>query len=294
MFKSGYAAVIGRPNVGKSTFLNQIIGEKISAISNKPQTTRNKIQMIYTADDMQIVFLDTPGMQKPKNKLGDYMLSVSESSLGEADLIIYIVDCSEHIGRLDSYIIDELKKLKDSVPIILLINKIDEIEKDKLLPIIEMYSSLNIFSEIIPISAITSDGINLFLKKAKEILPEGPMYYPDDMITDQSEKFIVGEMIREKALINLDEEVPHGVAVSIDSFKEKSNIVEIDATIFVEKESHKGIIIGKSGSMLKKIGSSARYDLEHFLGKRVMLHLWVKVEKNWREKDSKVKYFGYK
>lgn len=294
IFKSGYVAVVGRPNVGKSTLLNRIIGEKLSAISDKPQTTRNKIQMIYTDEKMQVIFLDTPGIQTPKNKLGNYMLNVSESSLKESDLITYIVDTSEEIGRLDTYIIETLKKLNGEVPIILLINKIDELEKEKLLPLISMYSELNLFKEIIPISALKGDGINIYMDEVYELLEEGPMYFPDDMITDMPEKFIVSEIIREKALLNLEEEVPHGVAVSIDTFKEKDKLIEIDATIYVERDSHKGIIIGRNGSMLKKIGTSARLELEKFLGKRVVLNLWVKVEKNWREKDAKVKYFGYK
>lgn len=294
IFKSGYVAVVGRPNVGKSTLLNRIIGEKLSAISDKPQTTRNKIQMIYTDEKMQVIFLDTPGIQTPKNKLGNYMLNVSESSLRESDVITYIVDTSEEIGRLDTYIIETLKKLNDEVPIILLINKIDELEKEKLLPLISMYSELNLFKEIIPISALKGDGINIYMDEVYELLEEGPMYFPDDMITDMPEKFIVSEIIREKALLNLEEEVPHGVAVSIDTFKEKDKLIEIDATIYVERDSHKGIIIGRNGSMLKKIGTSARLELEKFLGKRVVLNLWVKVEKNWREKDAKVKYFGYK
>lgn len=294
IFKSGYVAVVGRPNVGKSTLLNRIIGEKLSAISDKPQTTRNKIQMIYTDEKMQVIFLDTPGIQTPKNKLGNYMLNVSESSLRESDVITYIVDTSEEIGRLDTYIIETLKKLNGEVPIILLINKIDELEKEKLLPLISMYSELNLFKEIIPVSALKGDGINIYMDEVYELLEEGPMYFPDDMITDMPEKFIVSEIIREKALLNLEEEVPHGVAVSIDTFKEKDKLIEIDATIYVERDSHKGIIIGRNGSMLKKIGTSARLELEKFLDKRVVLNLWVKVEKNWREKDAKVKYFGYK
>lgn len=293
-FKSGYVAVVGRPNVGKSTLLNRIIGEKLSAISDKPQTTRNKIQMIYTDEKMQVIFLDTPGIQTPKNKLGNYMLNVSESSLRESDVITYIVDTSEKIGRLDNYIIETLKKLNGEVPIILLINKIDELEKENLLPLMSMYSELNLFKEIIPISALKGDGINIYMDEVYDMLEEGPMYFPDDMITDMPEKFIVSEIIREKALLNLEEEVPHGVAVAIDIFKEKDKLKEIDATIYVERDSHKGIIIGRNGSMLKKIGTSARLELEKFLGKRVVLNLWVKVEKNWREKDSKVKYFGYK
>ena len=296
MFKSGFVTIIGRPNVGKSTLLNHIIGEKISAISNKPQTTRNKITFIHTDEDSQVIFLDTPGIQKPKNKLGDYMLEVSESTLSEVDVITYIVDCSPKIGRLDRYIIDELKEKNKKTPIILLINKIDEIKKEELFEIIEMYSSLNMFKEIIPISALKNDGVELYIETLKKYLKEGPQYYPDDMITDKPEKFIVGEIIREKALRYLDEEVPHGIAVSIEKMRERSDkdLMDIDATIYVERETHKGIVIGKNGRMLKKIGSDARTEIENLLAVKVNLRLWVKVEKNWRDLDNKVKYFGYK
>lgn len=296
MFKSGFVTIIGRPNVGKSTLLNHVIGEKISAISNKPQTTRNKITFIYTDEDSQVIFLDTPGIQKPKNKLGDYMLKTSESTLQEVDVITYIVDCSTKIGKLDSYIIDELSSKKIKTPIILLINKIDEVAKEELFEIIEMYSKPGIFKEIIPISALKNDGVDIYLQTLKKYLKEGPQYYPDDMITDQPEKFIVGEIIREKALRFLDEEVPHGIAISIEKMRERTdkNLMDIEANIYVERESHKGIVIGKNGQMLKKIGSEARKEIENLLDTKVNLRLWVKVEKNWRDLDNKVKYFGYK
>lgn len=295
-YKSGFVTIIGRPNVGKSTLLNHIIGEKISAISNKPQTTRNKITFIYTDDESQLVFLDTPGIQKPKNKLGDYMLKTSEETLREVDVITYIVDCSKKIGRLDSYIIDELKSKKLNTPIILLINKIDEIQKEELFELIEMYSQLGLFKEIIPISAKKEDGLDVYLDTLKKYIKEGPQYYPDDMITDQPEKFIAAEIIREKALRYLDEEVPHGIAVSVEKMRERKgkDIVDVEATIYVERESHKGIVIGKNGQMLKKIGTSARIGIESLIGAKVNLKLWVKVEKNWRDLDTKVKYFGYK
>lgn len=294
-FKSGYVTIVGRPNVGKSTLLNSIIGEKISAISRKPQTTRQNINFIYTDENAQIIFLDTPGIQKPKNKLGDFMLDESFSSIGESDIITYIVDTSKEIGRLDNFIIRELKKYEDK-DIILLINKIDLIKKEEILEIIDLYRELDIFKEIIPISASKNDGIDKYLLILKKYLKKGPMYYPDDMITDKSEKFIAEEMIREKALKFLQEEVPHGVAVSIEKFKKRSNkdLYDIEANIYVEKKSHKGIIIGKNGTMLKKIGTYAREDLENLLGTKVNLTLWVKVEKDWRDKDSLVKYFGYK
>ncbi len=294
-FKSGYVAIVGRPNVGKSTLLNRIIGEKISAISNKPQTTRDKILLIHTDDNSQIIFLDTPGIQTPKNKLGEFMLNISESSVEDADVITCIVDTSKEIGRLDSYVMDFLKKI-DGIDKILLINKIDTIEKADILEVIKLYGDLGIFNEIIPISAMENDGIDLYLDTLKKYLPEGPMYFPEDQITDQSERFVVEENIREKALILLSEEVPHGIAVNVESFKydEEKNFYNIDATIYVEKESHKGIVIGKGGKMLKEIGTRSRLDIEKFLDGRVNLRLWVKVEKNWREKENKMKNLGYK
>lgn len=294
-FKSGYVSIVGRPNVGKSTLLNRIIGQKISAISNKAQTTREKISFIYTDDDGQIIFLDTPGIQRPKNKLGDFMLAESLSSLKEADLITFIADTSKKIGKADAYIIDQLKKLKRK-DILLLINKIDLVKKEDLFPIIEMYDKIGIFSHIIPISAIKSDGIDEYLKVIKGDLKEGPMFYPQDFVTDKSEKFLAEEIIREKGLRFLQEEVPHGLAVKIEKFKKRQDkaIIDIEATIYVERNSHKAIIIGKDGSMLKKIGTSARLDLEKMLESKVNLKLWVKVEKNWRDIDMKVRGFGYK
>lgn len=296
MFKSGFVTIIGRPNVGKSTLLNKVIGEKLSIVSNKPQTTRNKIQLIYSDIDSQIIFLDTPGIQDPKNKLGTYMLNVSESTLNEVDIITYIVDCSEKIGRIDSYIIEQLQSMKLNTPIILLINKTDTIKKENLLPIIEMYKNTGLFKEIIPISALMDDNIGEYIKTLKENLSEGPKYFPDDMITDQPEKFIVAEIIREKALNLLEEEVPHGVFVRVESMKERKNkdLIDVEANLFVEKESHKGIVIGKKGSMLKQIGIDARKDIELLLDSKINLQIWVKVEKNWRDNDSKVKYFGYR
>ena len=292
--KSGFVAVLGRPNVGKSTLLNNIMGEKLYIISNKPQTTRNKIQLIYTDDDSQIIFLDTPGIQDPRNKLGEYMLSESKSSLEDADVVMYLVDTSDFIGKHDSKIIEDLKAIK--TPIVLVINKIDEINNDKLMEIISMYDSEGVFDEIVPISAINGENTGKLLEILKDKLPEGPHYYPEDQITDQSERFIVSEIIREKTLQFLDEEVPHGINVEIESMKEddESGLLRIDATIYAEKDSHKGIVIGKNGAMLKKIGREARKEIEAFLDTKVLLKLWVKVEKNWRDKSNKVKYFGYK
>lgn len=294
MYKSGFVTVVGRPNVGKSTLLNQVIGEKISIISDKPQTTRNKIQLVYTEDEFQVVFLDTPGIQLPKNLLGEYMLKISRSTLEEVDVVAFMVDESMEIGKMDSYILDQLKDL--STPIVLLINKTDKLKKEEILILIEKYSAMNLFKEIIPISAINNDNIDKFIKVLKDMLPAGPQYFPDDMITDQPEKFIISEIIREKALINLEEEVPHGIYVAIEGIKDRNNkeLIDVTATIYCEKESHKGIVIGKKGSMLKEIGQTARIDIEKLLGSKVNLQLWVKVEKNWREKGNKVKFFGYK
>ena len=294
MFKSGFITVIGRPNVGKSTLLNRIIGEKISIISDKPQTTRNKIQLVYTEDDAQIVFLDTPGIQMPKNKLGEYMLKISKSTLEEVDVVTFMVDDSMKIGSMDSMIIEDIKKI--STPIVLLINKIDQLDQGQILELIDKYNNMNLFKEIIPISAMDGSNVDRYIEVLKKMIPEGPQYFPDDMITDQPERFIIAEMIREKALINLEEEIPHGIYVSVEEVKQRKNkdIIDVVANIYCERESHKGIVIGKGGSMLKEIGQTARADIESLMGSKINLQLWVKVEKNWREKDNKVKYFGYK
>lgn len=294
--KSGFVTIIGRSNVGKSTLLNHIMGQKLSITSNKPQTTRNKIQLIYNSEDAQIIFVDTPGIQKPKNKLGSYMLGVSKETLGEVDVITVMVDPSKKIGAIDQWIFDEIKSFKGKTPIILLINKVDEMNKLDILPLIDQYAKLNLFQEIIPISAINGDNLEEYLQALERLLPEGPQYFPDDMITDQPEKFIVAEFIREKALENLQEEVPHGVMVVVESMKMRSNknLMDVEATIFVERKSHKGIIIGKNGSMLKKIGTSSRRELENLLDTKINLQIWVKVSKDWREKENLVERFGYK
>lgn len=294
-FKSGYVSVIGRPNVGKSTLLNAIIGEKISAISSKPQTTRQNITFIHTDEDAQIIFLDTPGIQKPKNKLGEFMLTESKEGIEDSDVITYIVDTSKKIGRAERSIIDILKEYKGKLPIILLINKVDTIRKDELLEIISMYAEKEIFDDIIPISAMKNDGVDIYLEILKKFLKPGPMYYPEDMITDKNERFIVAEIIREKGLMYLNEEVPHGLAISIEKFKkrEDKNMYDIDANIYVERDTHKGILIGKNGSMLKRIGTEAREEAERLLDAKVNLQIWVKVEKNWRDRDNLVKRFGY-
>ena len=292
MFKSGYVAVIGRPNVGKSTLLNRLIGMRILAVSDKAQTTRNKINLIYSDDDSQIIFLDTPGMQTPRNELGDYMLRESSSALEDVDLITYIVDTSKIIGKQDRAILEKLKKIKDK-KVILLINKIDSIPKEDILRLIEMYSKEMDFLDVIPISAIEGDGTEIYLDTVKKNLPEGPKYYTDEYVTDRPMKFIVAEIIREKALRFLQEEVPHGVAVEIEKMEELEDRTNIIATIYVERDNHKGIIIGKNGTMLQKIGTQARHDLMDLLMTKVDLRIWVKVDKNWRDNETRLKGHGY-
>ena len=296
MHKSGFVSVVGRPNVGKSTLLNRILKEKLSITSNKAQTTRNKITMIHTDDRGQIVFLDTPGIQSPKNKLGDYMLKTSVSSMEGVDVILMVVDMSDYLGPKDKMILEAMDKEGKDIPAILVINKVDMAPRDEVLPIIAKFAAMERFDDIVPVSALKDENVDHLLDVIFDHLPEGPQYFPEDMITDQPEKFIVAELIREKGLFYLRDEVPHGLAVSIDSMKEpegKDNM-EIQATIYVERDSHKGIIIGKDGQMLKRIGTEARKEIEAFLSERVNLRLWVKVSKNWREKDEKVKAFGYK
>lgn len=294
MYRSGFVTVIGRPNVGKSTLLNQVIGEKISIISDKPQTTRNKIQMVYTGDEFQIVFLDTPGIQMPKNILGDYMLKISRTTLEEVDIVTFMVDESLEIGKLDSYILGELKNI--STPIVLLINKIDKLSKEDLAKLVTKYDAMGLFRKIVPVSALNNDNLDEYIQVLKSMLPEGPQYFPDDMITDQPERFIISEIIREKALINLEDEIPHGIYVEIDKIVEREDkaILDVFANLYCEKESHKGMVIGKQGKMLRTIGQQAREDIERLMDTRVNLQIWVKVEKNWRERANKVKYFGYK
>lgn len=293
MIKSGFVSVVGRANVGKSTLMEKIIGEKISIISNKPQTTRDKIQIIYNDEESQIIFLDTPGIQTPRNKLQERLLTFSEESLKESDIITMVVDDSEEIGRIDEEILEMLEKIK--LPKILLINKTDLADREKISHIRENFRTYD-FDRIIEISALEGKNIDIFLKTIKEMLDFGPAYYDRDMITDKSERFIVGEIIREKALRNLSNEVPHGVAVRIDDFKERSNkkLIDIRATIVVEKNSHKEIVIGKNGQMIKRIGMDARGEIEKFLSCKVNLQLWVKVEKDWRKKEKLVDRFGYK
>lgn len=290
-FKSGFVTLIGRPNVGKSTLMNCIIGQKIAITSNKPQTTRNRIQTVYTSEEGQIVFLDTPGIHKAKNKLGDYMVTVAEKTLSEVDVILWLVEPSNFIGAGERHIIEQLKKGK--TPVILVINKIDTVKKEQLLEYIDTYRKEYDFSEIVPVSALKAENIKELLKCIMKYLPYGPAFYDEDTVTDQPVRQIVAELIREKTLHLLSDEIPHGVAVSIESMKYKKNIVDIEATIFCERDSHKGIIIGKNGAMLKKIGSMARRDIEDLLEKQANLQLWVKVKKDWRDSDFLLKNFGY-
>ena len=292
-FRSGFVSLIGRPNVGKSTLMNSLIGEKISIISNKPQTTRNKIQTILTTDTYQIIFIDTPGIHKPKSKLGDYMVKSAENSLNDIDLVLYLIEPYEKIKDSDKAILDRLRNVK--TPVFLIINKIDTVEKEELLKVIDAYRREYDFKEIIPISALKGQNKSLLMDTIEKYLPDGPKYFPDDMITDQPERQIVAEIIREKALYLLQEEIPHGIAVEITSMKERDgkNIMDIEATVYCEKSSHKGIIIGKQGSMLKRIGSDARRDIQRFLGSHINLQIWVKIKKDWRDSDFLLKNFGY-
>ncbi len=292
-FRSGFVSLIGRPNVGKSTLMNCLIGEKIAITSNKPQTTRNKIRSILTTDNFQVIFIDTPGIHTPKSKLGSFMVKSAETSLNEIDIILYLIEPFEKIKDSDLKIIEKLQKVKSNI--FLIINKIDTVPKEDILKVIDSYRSKYNFNEIIPISAIKNINTEELLKNIENYLPEGPRYFPKDMITDQPERQIVSEIIREKALFLLQEEIPHGIAVEITGMKNRKDkeIVDVDATIYCERDSHKGIIIGKQGSMLKRIGSKARYDIERLLGSPINLQIWVKVKKDWRDSDFLLKNFGY-
>lgn len=290
-YKSGFVTLIGRPNVGKSTLMNSLIGQKIAITSNKPQTTRNRIQTVYTSEEGQIVFVDTPGIHKAKNKLGDYMVNVAERTLKEVDVVLWLVEPSNFIGAGEQHIIEQLSKV--STPVILVINKIDTVKKEELLGFIDTYRKEMDFDEIVPVSALKKVNTDELIKCIMKYLPYGPAFYDEDTVTDQPQRQIVAEMIREKALRCLDEEIPHGIAVTIEKMKWRGNIVDIEATIICERESHKGIIIGKQGSMLKKIGMNARKDIENMLESKVNLQLWVKVKKDWRDSEFLLKNFGY-
>lgn len=292
-FQSGFISLIGRPNVGKSTLMNLFVGEKISIISSKPQTTRNRIRSILTGDHYQMVFIDTPGIHNAKSKLGDYMVKTAEASLREVDIALFLVEPLRKIPEGDLRIIQTLNQI--GAPVFLVVNKIDTIEKSRLLGVIDAYQSLYDFKEIVPVSALKAENTELLRQTMLKYLPEGPKYFPEDMITDQPERQIIAELIREKALRLLQDEIPHGIAVDILSMKKRANkeLVDVEATIYCEKDSHKGMIIGKQGAMLKKIGSLARADIENLLGSPIYLQLWVKVKKDWRDNDFLLKSFGY-
>lgn len=292
-FKSGFVTIIGRPNVGKSTLMNRIIGEKIAIMSDKPQTTRNKIQCVYTQEDYQIVFLDTPGIHKPKHKLGQYMVRIAKDTLREVDAVLFVVDEGTSIGPGDQYIMEQLEGIQ--TPIILVINKIDKMNQEDLNKLYDKYKETNLFKHIIGISALEGANLNNLINLIVSYLPEGPKYFPEHMVTDQPERLIVAEMIREKILHYTDQEIPHGVAVETTLMKQREdkNMVDIHATIYCERKSHKGIIIGKGGRKLKGIGKSAREDIEKLLGSKVYLELWVKVKEDWRNSESTLRTFGY-
>lgn len=290
-YKSGFVTLIGRPNVGKSTLMNYLIGQKIAITSNKPQTTRNRIQTVLTTEEGQIVFVDTPGIHKAKNKLGEYMVNVAERTLNEVDVVLWLVEPTTFIGAGEKHIAEQLGKVK--TPVILVINKVDMVKKEDILTFIDAYRKIYDFAEIVPVSARNGDNTDELVKVILKYLPYGPQFYDEDTITDQPERQIVSELIREKALHCLNDEIPHGIAVAIDSMKYRRKIVDIDATIICERDSHKGIIIGKQGAMLKKIGSTARFEIERMLDCKVNLQLWVKVKKDWRDSDFLIKNFGY-
>lgn len=290
--KSGFVTIIGRPNVGKSTFVNRVIGHKIAIMSDKAQTTRNKIQGVMTRDDAQIIFIDTPGIHKPKHKLGDYMMRVAKNTLSEIDAIMFMVNVNEDIGRGDEYIMEMLKNVK--TPIFLVLNKIDLVHPDTLMPKIEQYQSYMDFTDIIPISALEGLNVDHFIDVLKSFLPEGPKYYPDNQISDHPEQFVVSEIIREKILHLTSEEIPHAIGVNVDRMiKEDEDRVRIEATIYVERDSQKGIVIGKGGKKLKEVGKRARRDIEMLLGSKVYLELWVKVQRDWRNKVNFIRQIGY-
>ena len=292
-FKSGFVAIIGRPNVGKSTLMNHLIGQKIAITSKKPQTTRNKIQTVYTCEDGQIIFLDTPGIHKAKNKLGEYMVNVAEQTLKDVDVILWLVEPTTYIGAGEKHIAEQLQHTR--LPVIRVINKVDTGTKEDILQVIDNYRKLYDFAEIIPASALRGQNTKDIVNSLFKYMPYGPMFYDEDTVTDQPQRQIVAEIIREKALHALDEEIPHGIAVTIEKMRERKgqHIVDIEATIICERDSHKGIIIGKQGSMLKKIGSNARFEIEKMLEERVNLKIWVKVKKDWRDSDTLMKNFGY-
>lgn len=290
-YKSGFVTLIGRPNVGKSTLMNYLIGQKIAITSNKPQTTRNRIQTVLTTEEGQIVFVDTPGIHKAKNKLGEYMVNVAERTLNEVDVVLWLVEPSTFIGAGEKHIAEQLGRVK--TPVVLVINKVDMVKREEVFSFIDAYRKIFDFADIVPVSARSGENTDELIKVILKYLPYGPQFYDEDTITDQPERQIVSEIIREKALHSLNDEIPHGIAVAIDKMSYGRKLVEIDATIICERDSHKGIIIGKQGAMLKKIGSTARYEIERMLDRKVNLKLWVKVKKDWRDSDFLIKNFGY-
>ncbi|OLN23392.1 GTPase Era [Domibacillus antri] len=293
-YKSGFISIIGRPNVGKSTFLNRVIGQKIAIMSDKPQTTRNKVQGVYTTDTSQMIFIDTPGIHKPKHKLGDFMMKTATNTLKEVDLVLFMINAEEGFGRGDEFIIEKLKGIQ--TPIFLVINKIDCIHPDKLMELIDQYKDFLEFAEIVPISALEGSNVDRLIHQIEEQMPEGPQYYPADQVTDHPERFIVSELIREKVLHLTREEVPHSIAVVIDKIAKRDDkeMVDVMATIVVERDSQKGIVIGRGGALLKEVGKRSRHDIENLLGSKVFLELWVKVQKDWRNKASNLRDFGFK
>lgn len=293
-YKSGFISIIGRPNVGKSTFLNRVIGQKIAIMSDKPQTTRNKVQGVLTLADAQLIFIDTPGIHKPKHKLGDFMMKVAQNTLKEVDLVLFMVNAEEGFGRGEEFILEKFQSIK--TPVFLVINKIDQVHPDDLLPIMESYKEKYSFKEIIPISALEGNNVDRLLDQIKGYMPEGPQFYPADQVTDHPERFIVSELIREKALHLTREEIPHSLAVLIDKMERRQDkdVINVMATIIVERDSQKGIVIGKQGAMMKEIGKRARMDIENLLGSKVFLELWVKVQKDWRNKASQLRDFGFR
>lgn len=290
--KSGFAALIGRPNVGKSTLMNTLIGQKIAITSNKPQTTRNRIQTVYTGEEGQIVFLDTPGIHKARNKLGEYMVKTAERTFQDVDVILFLVEPTTFIGEGERRIVEQLRSVR--IPVILVVNKIDTVKKNDLFKVIDTYRKQMDFAEIVPVSAFQNTNTQELVSCIMKYLPYGPAFYDEDTVTDQPQRQIVAELIREQALRTLEEEIPHGIAVTIESMKQLRRIVEIQATIICERASHKGIIIGKGGEMLRRIGSQARFGIEKMLGQHVNLKLWVKVKKDWRDSEYLLKNFGYR
>ena len=291
-FKSGFVAVIGRPNVGKSTLVNSLVGQKVAIMSDKPQTTRNKILCVLTQDDAQILFIDTPGIHKPKHKLGEYMVRAAENTLREVDVILFVVDATAKKGPGEEYILERLSQVK--TPVILVVNKIDLVPRPAILPIIEQYTAERDFAAVVPVSALAAANLEPLITEVKDRLEKGPAYYPEDMITDQPERIIVAELVREKVLQHTREEIPHAIAVDVEEMTQrKSEDVYIRAVIYVERESQKGIVIGAGGALLKEVGRQAREDIQNLLGSKVYLDLWVKVKKDWRNRDGLLKSFGY-